>query len=342
MHNGAKFKNRNVRGGFWVHSKFPMDQRCRFSLMWQSSPPETDVWALNDDWFGSPFNRHSGYRYVDEQSVEQARCLDVDASHWLRIFSRTGMTWRNSGTTLSTMSSGLRPKNIMSCSRKSLEPQGQPRAQDTPYVHLYRFPLHCNEVERFKQWLLRLAEESECKLTDCGSHVSRVLNRNDGQVETEHWGVCLVVAHWAATFSRFIFWKVSDKMRVTWKAPHVIRWHRREIASTGGNNHKRGRHEHKDARVEGVLTHHSHHPPFVSWTWVCRSQQTGVWELWRLKCSSWSFSVPCVSGMRLWTLAQVDKSAYHVTMLQGCIVDYCRACVWLQGVAVNWIFSFRI
>ena len=96
------------------------------------------------------------------------------------------MTWRKSGTTLSTMNSGLCPRNIVSCSRNSLEPQGQPGAQDAPYVHLYRFPLHCNDGERFTQWLFRLVEESDCKLTECGSHVSRVLNRNDGQVEKGH------------------------------------------------------------------------------------------------------------------------------------------------------------
>ena len=107
----------------------------------------------------------------------------------------------------------------MSCSRNSLEPQGQPRAQDALYVHLYRFPLHCNEVERFTQWLLRLAEESDCKLTDCGSHVSRVLNRSDGQVEksTEE---CVLTLRTEPL--RFTFWKVSDETRLTWKAPHVI------------------------------------------------------------------------------------------------------------------------
>ena len=40
-----------------------------------------------------------------------------------------------------------------------------------------------------------------------------------------------------------------------------------------------------------VFTLHSDHPPFVSWTWVSRSQQTGVWELWKLKCRVFTWTV---------------------------------------------------
>merc|ERR1712136_512705 len=36
-----------------------------------------------------------------------------------------------------------------------------------------------------KPWLIRPAKESDCTVTDCGSHVKRVLTRSDGKVEKD-------------------------------------------------------------------------------------------------------------------------------------------------------------
>merc|ERR1712012_1109683 len=41
------------------------------------------------------------------------------------------------------------------------------------------------ELSALKPWLVRPTKESDCTVTDCGSHVKRVLTRSDGKVETD-------------------------------------------------------------------------------------------------------------------------------------------------------------
>ena len=44
----------------------------------------------------------------------------------------------------------------------------------------YDFIFTALELSALKPWLVRPANESDCTVTDCGSHVKRVLTRSDG------------------------------------------------------------------------------------------------------------------------------------------------------------------
>ena len=96
---------------------------------------------------------------------------------------------------------------------------------------LLRLSLIALELSALKTWLARYVKESDCTVTDCGSHMKRVLTRSDGKAERdivtineEKGEVSFDVERVTVNPYRYEIYQrnISDKMRLVFGIRSVV------------------------------------------------------------------------------------------------------------------------